>query len=238
MKSAFKDIYKINIDVTSIKNAKGNIAEITTAIKGLNAEQAVYRMSLAKCSKEDIIFALQQNGISDATIKAALDQQTNTLATTANTSAIRTQTLYEDEWLTQQWLAIGLEEADTIATNADTVAKTANFSITNMLKVAWAKLTAVMYANPFLAVAGAIAAVTVGIIALVNWLDKTGERAKEAAMKAKEEFDQTKSEIDELNSSLATTKKRIDELKVKMNRYFIYAINAPYLCRSWYPINA
>ena len=60
LKEAFKDIYEVSIDVTNIKKAKGNIDEIAVAIKGLNAEQAIYRMELAGCSKIQMMDAYKK----------------------------------------------------------------------------------------------------------------------------------------------------------------------------------
>lgn len=112
---------------------------------------------------------------------------------------------------------ITAEEADTVATTANTAAKKANLSITNLLKVAYAKLKAVMIAHPLVAMASILGLVTTGVIKLSKWFENAGNRAKEATSKAKEALDQTKSEIEQINSSLQTVQNRIDELNAKEN---------------------
>lgn len=231
LKNTFKDIFNTSIDVTKIKAAKGDIDGIAVAIKGLSAEQAVYRMRLAECSEEEIIWALRQNEVSKETIKSALAQQTNTLALQAQTRA-------EEKALVQKGMSTAAKEAETIATTANTAATTAgttattadtvateantaakleNLSVLNMLKVAGSKLLAVIYANPLIAVAGAIAAISTAVIALENRYDRASERAKTAADQARDAFEQTQSEIDQLNASLETNKNKIDELNAKEN---------------------
>ena len=146
-----------------------------------------------------------------------------TTAIVANTTATKAQTLSEEDKLAQKWLSIGSENADTIATNANTGAKTANLSITNMLKVAWAKLNAVMLANPALAIAAGAALLATAIIGVTVWFEKAGERAKEAADKSREALKDTLSEIENINSKLETTKKRIDELTAKKHPSLVEA---------------
>lgn len=154
LKNAFKDIYKISIDVTNIKKAKGSIDEIAIAIKGLNAEQAVYRMELAGCSKIQMMDALQKNEIAEADIQAALAKQANTTATTANTisnaenatatnadtvstiantdatiantAATVTNNIADEDALLDQWLLIAGEKAEMYAKVESTTATNAD----------------------------------------------------------------------------------------------------------------
>lgn len=174
-------------------------------------------MELANCSKAQIIYSLQSNKVSKLDIESALSKQANTTATIANTVATKKQTLSEEDALAKQWLSIGGTEADTTATTANTAAKKANLSITNLLKVAYAKLKAVMIAHPLVAMASILGLVTTGVIKLSKWFENAGNRAKEAAEKSKEALDQTKSEIEQINSSLQTVQNRIDELNAKEN---------------------
>lgn len=106
---------------------------------------------------------------------------------------------------------------DTVATNTNTTAKAANLSITNLLKVAWAKLTSVIKANPYVAA-------TAGLIALGVAMGKVADRvynaekyAKKALAKSAEKVDEVRSEIDSLNSELETTRSRINELNANEN---------------------
>ena len=104
---------------------------------------------------------------------------------------------------------------NTTATETNTTAKTANLKVTNLLKVAYAKLKAVMLAHPLATITGALGLITVGVIKISKWFENAGKRAKEATEKSKDSLDQTKSEIAEINSSLQTTKARIEELNAK-----------------------
>ena len=195
-------------------------------------------MEIAKCSKEDMIYALQQNNVSKADIESALAKQANTLATTANTTATKAQTISEEDALLAEWKRIAGEEAETIATTqstvatntdtaattANTVAKTANLSITNLLRVAYDKLIAVIKANPLvLAISASIAALSASYYMAVKYQDKVLKKTKETAEKSISEYNDTKSEIENLNSELQTSQQRIDELNAKENLSLIEA---------------
>lgn len=99
-------------------------------------------MTLAECSRADMIDALRKNKVSEATIQSTLSKQANTTATIANTAATKKQTLSEEDELSKRWLSIGGTEADTAATTTNTAAKKANLKVTNLLKVAYTKLIA------------------------------------------------------------------------------------------------
>ena len=98
-------------------------------------------MELAKCSEEEIISALMKNKIAESDIQSALTKQANTFAITestvatnsntasinTNTSAIATnaaatkaQTVAEEDALLAEWMRIGGEESETIATIENT----------------------------------------------------------------------------------------------------------------------
>ena len=188
-------------------------------------------MEIAKCSKEDMIYALQQNNVSKAEIESALAKKTNTLATTTNTASTKAQIGAEEEALLTEWLKIGAEEADTVATiestaatNADTVATIANnaakkksFSIINMLITLWQKFTDVVKANPFIAFTTTAIALGVAIGKIANRIYNAEKYAKKALDKSTEKVDSVKSEIESLNSELQKTQSRIDELNAKEN---------------------
>ena len=106
---------------------------------------------------------------------------------------------------------------DIISTTANTGAKTANLSITNMLSVAWAKLNAVIKANPFTAFLVVVTALSVAMGKLADRTYNAEKYAKEALDKSAEKVDTVKSEIESLNSELQITQSRIDELNAKEN---------------------
>ncbi|MCM1262565.1 MAG: hypothetical protein NC313_07555 [Butyrivibrio sp.] len=234
LKNAFEDIYNVSIDVANIKNAKGNIDKIALALKGLNAEQSVYRMELAKSSEEEIISALRKNKIAEVDIQSALAKDMNTLATTANTTATKAQTVAEEDALLEQWLLISGEKAETaavvegtVATNADTVATVANTSaksgelfIITLLRTAWMKLIAVIKSHPYSAAITAIVAATYGAIkASEAWSNRLKKQAQESSNAYKE----TLEEIESINSELQTNGQRIDELNAKENLTLVEA---------------
>lgn len=118
----------------------------------------------------------------------------------------------------------GYTEAEiraTSATKADTVAKTANLSVTNSLRVAWAKLTAFMAANPVLMGLIAVSAAVYATVKVVDYFTESVEEAKETANTFADEWLSLKSDVESTNSELATTGKRIDELNTKDNLSFV-----------------
>lgn len=217
LKNTFKDIYKTSIDVENIKNAKGSIDKITNAIKDLNAEQAVYKMELAGCSKVQMMDVLQKNKIAEASINAALAKQANTSATIANTTTTEAQTTAEENELLQQWLSISGEKADTVATNENTAAKSANLSVTNLLRVAWEKLTDIVKANPFIALSAGAVTLDKVMYELADRVYNAEKYAKEAPDESGTKVDSVRSEIESLNSKLQTTQNRFNELSTKEN---------------------
>ncbi len=174
-------------------------------------------MELAKCSKDQMVDALLKNKITKAEIESTLTKQENTLSTISNTKAIKSQTLSEEDELLQKWLSISAEEADTAATTTDTVAKGANLGITELLTVAWAKLNAVIKANPFTAFLVVVTALGVEMGKIADRVYNAEKYAKKALDKTAEKVKEAKSEIESLNSELQTTQSRINELNTKEN---------------------
>lgn len=217
LKNTFKDIYKTSIDVENIKNAKGSIDKIANAIKDLNAEQAVYKMELAGCSKVQMMDVLQKNKIAEASINAALAKQANTSATIANTTATEAQITAEENELLQQWLSISGKKADTVATNENAAAKSANLSVTNLLRVAWAKLTDIVKANPFIALSASAVTLSKVMYELAVRVYNAEKYAKEAPDESGTKVDSVRSEIESLNSKLQTPQNRFNELSTKEN---------------------
>ncbi len=196
--------------VSDINKYSNDLDKVQKIISGLNNEQqklviSSSKLSVAERTKLELL-------LGETTVITE-----NTTATIANTAATKNQTLSEEDALAKQWLSIGGTEADTTATNANTVAKKANLKVTNLLKVASQKLKASMLAHPLIAMASILGLITTGVIKLSKWFENAGNRAKEATEKAKEALDQTKSEIEQINSSLQTTQNRIDELNAKEN---------------------
>ena len=189
--------------VTELSKVRNSVEDVVQLTKGYTLAETELMTTLAKVNPTIVYKAKVINGL--------------VTATTENTAATKNQTLSEEDALAKQWLSIGGTEADTAATTANTVAKKANLSVTNLLKVAYTKLKASMLAHPLIAMASILGLVTTGVIKLSKWFENAGNRAKEATEKAKETLDQTKSEIEQINSSLQTTQNRIDELNAKEN---------------------
>lgn len=101
---------------------------------------------------------------------------------------------------------ITVEEADKIATDADTASKIANLKVTNMLKVAWAKFTAFAMANPWLV---AITATIAGLTALYAVVDHFTLSLEEA----KEKLETTESELESVNQQIEELSEQIKELE-------------------------
>ena len=211
-KDSLKDAFDIAIDVASIQNAKGSIDEIANSVSSLSATQAVYRMELAKCSEEEIISVLRKNKVAEADIKSALAKTTNTTATTTNTIATKAQTTAEEEYLIAQYESIGGLVADTTATTTDTVAKTTNLSITNLLTAAWTKLTAVIKANPIVAIAAATITVLYGVAKVIERLHVSMDELKEVTTNSISELSSINSEVETLEKELKTLNEQIEGL--------------------------
>lgn len=112
---------------------------------------------------------------------------------------------------------ITVEDADAVTTATDTVAKSANLTITELLTVAWAKLNAVIKANPFTAFLAVISTLGVAMSKITDRVYNAEKYAKEALDKSAEKVDDIKSEINSLNSELQTTQSRINNLNEKEN---------------------
>ena len=102
----------------------------------------------------------------------------------------------------------------TQATEAQTEASMANLSITNMLRVAWTKFTAVVKANPMaVGITAIVAATYAAMKASEAWTNRLKKQAQESSIAYKETLD----EIESINSELQTNGQRIDELNAKEN---------------------
>lgn len=107
--------------------------------------------------------------------------------------------------------------ADKVATDADTISKYENLKVTNMLKVAWGKLSAFALANPWIvaAVAGAAAiGLTVGAVDLFT---ESLDEAQDKAEKSKQSYDELASELSTLEQEFKTSSDRIKELQQLSN---------------------
>lgn len=112
---------------------------------------------------------------------------------------------------------ITVEDADAVTTATDTVAKSTNLTITELLTVAWAKLNAVIKTNPFTAFLAVISTLGVAMSKITDRVYNAEKYAKEALDKSAEKVDDIKSEINSLNSELQTTQSRINNLNEKEN---------------------
>ncbi len=107
---------------------------------------------------------------------------------------------------------IMVTEADKAATDADTASKYANLKVTNLLKVAWAKFTGFIKANPWaIAITAGVVAIT-GMVKYLDSLNKAQERAKETTEEYLSEIETLETEISSLESKLEEYKKQIDSL--------------------------
>ena len=108
----------------------------------------------------------------------------------------------------------------TQATEAQTEASMANLSITNMLRVAWTKFTAVVKANPL---AIGITAIVTATYAAMKASEAWTNRLKDQAQESSNAYKNTLQEIESINSELQTNGQRIDELNAKENLTLVEA---------------
>ena len=157
------------------------------AVKNLSAEQAIYRMSLAGCGKEEMVEVIRKKGLTQEEIKNAMATATSTTATTADTAA---------------------KGADVVATDLLTVS-------TNALSVAWAKLTAFMSANPLIllgTVAVGLIGTVYGLAKAYEHFTVSLDEAKEATKESVEKYEEITSEIESVESKLKDLNSQINEL--------------------------
>lgn len=102
----------------------------------------------------------------------------------------------------------------TQATEAQTEASMANLSITNMLRVAWTKFTAVVKANPL---AIGITAIVTATYAAMKASEAWTNRLRDQAQESSNAYKGTLEEIESINSELQSNGQRIDELNAKEN---------------------
>ena len=108
----------------------------------------------------------------------------------------------------------------TRATEAQTEASMANLSITNMLRVAWTKFTAVVKANPM---AVGITAIVAATYAAMKASEAWTNRLKDQAQESSNAYKNTLQEIESINSELQANGQRIDELNAKENLTLVEA---------------
>ncbi len=192
--------------VSDVNKSRNDLDKVQKLISKLDSEQQKLVISSSKLS------------VVEQTKLQLLLGETSAIA--ANTTATKAQTLSEEDELAQRWLSIGAEEADTVATTANTVAKTENLSIINMLRVAWAKLKAVAASNPLAVGITAIVAATYGAIkASEAWTNRLKKQAQESSNAYKD----TLEEIESINSELQSNGQRIDKLNAKENLTLVEA---------------
>ena len=108
----------------------------------------------------------------------------------------------------------------TRATEAQTEASMANLSVTNMLRVAWTKFTAVVKANPM---AVGITAIVAATYAAMKASEAWTNRLKDQAQESSNAYKNTLQEIESINSELQANGQRIDELNAKENLTLVEA---------------
>lgn len=102
--------------------------------------------------------------------------------------------------------------ADKAATDADTASKYANLKVTNLLKVAWGKLSAFVMANPWLVgITAAVAGLT-ALYMVVEHFTTTIEEAKEKTEEAYNELESITSEVESLTNKINELNKQINSL--------------------------
>ncbi|MBD5496104.1 MAG: hypothetical protein HDR12_17485 [Lachnospiraceae bacterium] len=192
--------------VSDINKSRNNLDEVQKLISGLNSEQQKLVISSSKLP-----------AVERTKLELLLGE---TSAISANTVATKAQTVAEEDELLEQWLLIDAEEADTVATVANTSAKTGELSVITMLKVAWMKLIAVIKSHPYTAAITAIIATTYGAIkASEAWSNRLKKQAQESSKAYKD----TLEEIGSINSELQSNEQRIDELNAKENLTLVEA---------------
>ena len=95
---------------------------------------------------------------------------------------------------------------------ADTTAKTANLSITNLLSVAWAKLTAIIKANPIIAIATATIAVLYGVAKVIERLHVSMDELKESTKESINTLSSLNSEVEGLEDKIKSLNDQISSL--------------------------
>lgn len=103
-------------------------------------------------------------------------------------------------------------EADAMATTTDTVAKYANLKVSNLLRVAWAKLSAFAKVNPYLLIASAVAAATVAIYKYSKADEEALENSKERLNEISSEYKNVTSEVESLQDKVSELDKQISQL--------------------------
>lgn len=189
--------------VTDINKSRNDLENVQKLINRLSVEQqklAISSSTLSEVEKTKLGLIMGE-----------------TTAINANTIAIKAQITAEENELLQQWLSISGKKADTVATNENTAAKSANLSVTNLLRVAWAKLTDIVKTNPFIALSASAVTLSKVMYELADRVYNAEKYAKEALDESGTKVNSVRSEIESLNSKLQTTQNRFNELSTKEN---------------------
>lgn len=248
-KTWLKDLSNVQGVINQLNNLGTgvSITQMATAVSGLSKEQAILALSSRKLTEDQMKQVLVEAKLLESTVSLTTAQATERLSKSLNSEADAKALLQKYALITHQKLeknstlevtAAKLQEAvangTLSATEATAIANAYGLTIANGAQTAsWKLLTSAIWqnvkamgvwlvSNPLgwltLAV-GAIAGLTAGFV----YLSKSAERAKDKLEESAEAFSQAKSEVENLNSELQTTKQRIDELSAKENLTLVEA---------------
>ena len=195
--------------------AMKGITNLTVALKNSAVQVSNYGAAL-KAIKDFGIYAQETTEYTDAlkTLKTSCSVLTDTqlkqvLAHKNLSDAQLIEILQLKDIEKEQQQARLTQLGLTQATEEQAAASMANLSITNMLRVAWTKFTAVVKANPM---AVGITAIVTATYAAMKASEAWTNRLKAQAQESSNAYKNTLQEIESINSELQTNGQRIDEL--------------------------
>ena len=206
--------------------AMKGITNLTVALKNSAVQVSNYGAAL-KAIKDFGIYAQETTEYTDAlkTLKTSCSVLTDTqlkqvLAHKNLSDAQLIEILQLKDIEKEQQQARLTQLGLTQATEEQAAASMANLSITNMLRVAWTKFTAVVKANPM---AVGITAIVTATYAAMKASEAWTNRLKDQAQESSNAYKNTLQEIESINSELQTNGQRIDELNAKENLTLVEA---------------
>ena len=206
--------------------AMKGITNLTVALKNSAVQVSNYGAAL-KAIKDFGIYAQETTEYTDAlkTLKTSCSVLTDTqlkqvLAHKNLSDAQLIEILQLKDIEKEQQQARLTQLGLTQATEEQAAASMANLSITNMLRVAWTKFTAVVKANPM---AVGITAIVTATYAAMKASEAWTNRLKAQAQESSNAYKNTLQEIESINSELQTNGQRIDELNAKENLTLVEA---------------
>jgi chromosome segregation ATPase len=136
------------------------------------------------------------------------------MAAKAGLSDIQTVLILKEEGLTQAQVdEVMASYQTTVATEADTVAKTGNITVTNVLAGSIAKLNAIIVANPILATIAITGAALLALNAAYKAYQKHIENIQKALSDSVSNYESVNQEVKSLNGQLASTQDKMTQLE-------------------------